>query len=79
MEMPRVSRKVNEFRDVLEEEAGTVAAQIVIGVAYFWPALLFLEGRRGPQATEFSRLKGEFEAMEQATIQNNCSTNIQNG
>ena len=77
MEMHRISSRVNQLRGVLKEEADNDAAQMGIGLVLFWPALFFLEGGDGPQAAEFSRLKGEFEAMEQAAIQKNCSINIQ--
>ena len=68
MEMNRVSRKVNELRGDLKEEADNDSAQMAIGLIIFWPALFFLEGGDGADATEFSRLKGEFEALESISI-----------
>ena len=69
LEMNRVSGKVNELRGDLKEEADNDAAQMAIGLVIFWPALFFLEGGDGADAQEFSRLKGEFEALEQMSIQ----------
>lgn len=43
------------------------------GIILFWPALFFLEGGDGPQAAEYSRLKGEREALQQALVQKKCS------
>ena len=77
MEMNRVSRKVNELRGDLKEEADTDSAQMAIGLIIFWPALFFLEGGDGADAAEFSRLKGEFEALEQMSIQKSCGIQIQ--
>lgn len=43
-----------------------------IGLAVFWPALLFLEGGDGPEATEYAQLKGEYEALRQNSVQKRC-------
>jgi len=77
MEMNRVSRKVNELRGDLKEEADNDSAQMAIGLIIFWPALFFLEGGDGGDATEFSRLKGEFEALESISIQKSCGIQVQ--
>ena len=77
MEMNRVSRKVNELKDDLKEEADNDSAQMAIGLIIFWPALFFLEGGDGADATEFSRLKGEFEALESISIQKSCGIQVQ--
>ena len=77
MEMQRVSRKVAELRGTLDKEASNDAAQMGIGLILFWPALFFLEGGDGVQAAQYSRLKGEFEALEQVAIQKNCSIKVQ--
>jgi hypothetical protein len=42
-----------------------------VAVVVFWPALFALEGD-GQTAAELSRLKGELEAVEKASIQKNC-------
>ena len=77
MEMNRVSRKVNELRGDLKEEADNDSAQMAIGLIIFWPVLFFLEGGDGADAAEFSRLKGEFEALEQMSIQKSCGIQVQ--
>ena len=77
MEMNRVSRKVNELRGDLKEEADNDSAQMAIGLIIFWPALFFLEGGDGADAAEFSRLKGEFEALEQVSIQKSCGIQVE--
>ncbi len=41
-----------------------------------WPAAFFVKGD-GPAAAELARLKGEFEAIEQASIQKNCGLKFQ--
>jgi hypothetical protein len=44
------------------------AATIVV----FWPAAFFIKGD-GATAAELGRLKGEFEALEKAAIEQRCS------
>ena len=47
-----------------------------IGLILFWPALFFLEGGDGVNASQYSHLKGEFEALEQVAIQKDCGIKI---
>ena len=42
-----------------------------VGVVLFWPVLLFNEGD-GQKATELASLKGQMNAIQQASIQKNC-------
>jgi hypothetical protein len=76
MEMQRVSRKVAELRGTLDKDASNDAAQMGIGLILFWPALFFLEGGDGVNASQYSHLKGEFEALEQVAIQKDCGIKI---
>jgi hypothetical protein len=45
-------------------------------IVLFWPAAFFVKGD-GQTAAELGRLKGEFEAIEQASIQKNCGLRFQ--
>lgn len=73
MEMDRVNRRATELQTSLKKTADDDGAQMAIGVILFWPALFFLEGGDGPQAAEYSRIKGEKDAVEIAAIQKDCS------
>ena len=75
-ELQRVSRKATELYGNLSETANRDAAQMGVGLVLFWPALFFLEGGDGPEAAEYSRLKGERDALEQAAVQNQCDPSI---
>ena len=77
MEMQRVSRKVAELRGTLDKDASNDEVVMGIGLILFWPALFFLEGGDGAQEAQYSRLKGEFEALEQVAIQKNCNIKVQ--
>lgn len=75
-ELQRVTRRTTELYGSLDQMASRDAAQMGVGLVLFWPALLFLEGGDGPEAAEYSRLKGERDALEQAAIQNKCDPAI---
>ena len=42
-----------------------------VGVVLFWPVLLFNEGD-GSKANEVASLKGQMQAIQQASVQKNC-------
>jgi len=71
MEMQRVGRRVNEVAGVQDSEATKDSVAMGVGLVLFWPALFFMIGK--DQEQELSRLKGEFEALEQAAIQKECN------
>ena len=47
------------------------AVATTVGVVLFWPALFFINGD-GPKAAELGRMKGEMDAIEQASISKKC-------
>jgi len=71
MEITRVSRRVNEISGVQDSQATKDAVALGVGLVIFWPALFFMIGK--DQKEEIARLKGEFEALEQAAIEKECS------
>ena len=56
----------------LKEEADADEWQMGVGMLLFWPSLFFLEGGDSPEAAEYSRLKGEVDALNEASIQKSC-------
>lgn len=70
-EISRVGRKMSEVAGVQDKTASNDAAAMGIGMVLFWPALFFIDNT--DQRVELGRLKGEFDALEQAAIQKNCS------
>ncbi|MGH9425353.1 MAG: hypothetical protein ACRD2L_03485 [Terriglobia bacterium] len=44
---------------------------MAVGLILFWPTLFFIDGT-GPEAQEYGRLKGEYEALEKVSIQKEC-------
>ncbi|WP_267427370.1 hypothetical protein [Methylobacterium sp. GC_Met_2] len=47
-----------------------------VGAVVFWPALFFIDGDNA-QTAELARLKGEMEAVEQASVQKSCGIQFQ--
>lgn len=72
MEMDYVSNRTTTLYTNLNKKASDDSAQMAVGMIIFWPALFFLEGGDGPEAAEYSTLKGEFEALRQAAIKKKC-------
>lgn len=72
MEMDYVGQRTTELYHRLEKERNADNWQMGIGLIVFWPALFFLEGGDGPEATEYAQLKGEFEALRENSVSKSC-------
>jgi len=70
-EMMRVSRKVQEVAGIQQSEATKDTVALTAGLILFWPALFFMMGT--DKKDEIARLKGEYEAIETASIRNDCA------
>ncbi len=70
-----MSRRASEVAGVQDSNRTTDAWVTGAAIVLFWPAAFFVKGD-GPTAAELARLKGEFEAIEQASIQKNCNMRI---
>jgi hypothetical protein len=70
-EAERVSRRAAEIAGVQDSKATSDAVMTGVGLVLFWPSLFFIKGD-GQTAAELGRLKGEFEALEKASIEKNC-------
>lgn len=77
-EASRVSARAAQAAGEQDGKATKDAVVTTVGAVVFWPALLFVSGD-GAKAAEVSRLKGEMEAIEQASIKNRCGINFQRG
>lgn len=71
-EIIRVNTQVNQMAGKLDDNRETDKAVTAAGIILFWPALFFLGGTKEEEA-EFARLKGEFKALEQVSIQKDCA------
>ena len=72
MEMDYISARTNRLYQNLKKERNADNLQMTAGLLVFWPALFFLEGGDGPEATEYAQLKGEHEALRQQSVSKKC-------
>lgn len=71
-ETARVHARVSEMAGSIDSKAASDKVMTGVGVVLFWPALFFLGGDKQKQA-EYSRLKGEFEAIQQQAVLKKCA------
>lgn len=72
IEMDYVGQRTTKLYQRLKKERNADNWQMGIGLVLFWPSLFFLEGGDGPEAAEYSQLKGEFEALRVTSTQKKC-------
>lgn len=75
-ELMSISRRIATVAGTVDKQASGDTMQATIGLVVFWPALFLLDGDT-PQAAEYARLKGEFEALESMARQKECGIEIQ--
>lgn len=71
-EMDHVNRKTTQLYMQLKKESDADNAQMAAGLVLFWAALFFLEGGDGPQAAEYTNMKGDSEALRVAALSKKC-------
>ena len=75
-EMAHIGRRTSELYNSLKKEANNDSVQMGVGLLLFWPTLFFLEGGDGPEAAEYARLKGEYEALRKIAVQRKLDPTI---
>ncbi len=74
-ELQRVSTRAQQVAYDVNQNASGDTAAMAAGLILFWPALFFIDGDT-PQSQEYARMKGEFDALEQAAIQKDCGLKV---
>ena len=69
--MDYIGERTNRLYSQLKKEANNDVWQVGAGI-FIWPVFLALEGGDGPNATEYSQLKGEYEALRHTMISKKC-------
>jgi hypothetical protein len=70
-ETARIQNRLTQVGGSLDKAAENDKGITAAGIIIFWPALFFLGGTKQQEA-EYGRLKGEYEAIQQAAIQKKC-------
>ena len=71
-EVLRIQGRVNQLSGRLDEASSNDKLIIGVGAVFFWPALFALGGTK-QQENDLARLKGEYDAIQQAAIMRKCS------
>ena len=71
-ELMRVAGKVRSLTGKLDKNSENDATATGVALILFWPAVFFLGGTKEEEA-QYARLKGEYDALEQASILKKCS------
>lgn len=75
-EASRLSVRAAEVTGAQSSKASGDAVAMGVGLVLFWPSLFFIKGD-GTTAGEVARLKGEMDAVEQASIAKKCGIKFQ--
>jgi hypothetical protein len=70
-ETQRIQSRVNELGGRLDQAAANDKAIAGVSAILFWPALFALGGTKQQEA-EYSRLKGEYDAVQQGAVIKKC-------
>lgn len=70
-EAARIQSRVSQLGGRLDEAASNDKAIAGVGMILFWPALFALGGTKQQEA-EYARLKGEYDAIQQSSINKKC-------
>lgn len=71
LEAQRISARVAQVSGTQDQKATNDAIVTGVAIVVFWPAAFFVSGN-DQNAAELGRLKGEFETIEQVSIQKRC-------
>ncbi|MCW5694073.1 MAG: hypothetical protein KIT48_17080 [Pseudolabrys sp.] len=75
-EAQRVSARAAQSSGVQDQKATNDKVAMGVGLVIFWPALLFTKGN-DENTAELARLKGQMDAIEQASIKKRCGITFQ--
>ena len=78
MEMDYVGNETTKLYTQLKKKSSNDDTQMAVGMILFWPTLFFLEGGDGPAASQYSQMKGEFEALRKASTMKKCMNGFAN-
>ena len=75
-EAQRVSGRAAQAAGTQDQKASNDKVAMGVGLIIFWPALLFTKGN-DENTAELARLKGQMDAIEQASIKKRCGITFQ--
>jgi hypothetical protein len=70
-EATRLSNRASELAGVQKKKATSDAVAMGVGLVLFWPAMFMIKGN-DEKTAELARVRGEMEAIQQASVAKNC-------
>ena len=67
----RIQAHAQQLARRLDKKAENDKAIVAVSAVLFWPAIFFIGGTKEQEA-EYGRLKGEYDAVQKATIEKSC-------
>ncbi|SOH92609.1 hypothetical protein SAMN06273572_101457 [Monaibacterium marinum] len=67
----RIASRLNHLTGEQDDRASSDAVATGVAIILFWPAAFFIEG--DDLAPEIAQLKGQFDAIDQAAVRNDCT------
>jgi hypothetical protein len=77
-EASRVSARAAQSAGIQDQKASNDAVAMTVGLIIVWPALFFIKGN-DENTAELARLRGQMDAIEQASIRKRCGITFQRG
>jgi hypothetical protein len=74
-ETARIQGRVTQLGGRLDEASRNDKTIGVVGAIIFWPALFALGGTKAQEA-EYASLKGQYDAVQQASIEKKCTAAV---
>lgn len=74
----RIASRLNQLGVDVDKQAKQDKWAMGVGLVLFWPALFMVDGDKGAQS-EYARLKGEYEAIQQAASLKDCVAGSSSG
>lgn len=72
LEQANVESRTNVLYHSLKKRNTNDKVMMGVGLLVAWPALLFMKGNNGAQNVEYAQLKGDYEALRNASVARKC-------
>lgn len=70
--MSHRSQRIANMHAQMSDEASDDAVAVGVSAVLFWPAAFFASGGNEAQVSEYKRLLGEYEALEEQSVLKDC-------
>ena len=75
LEGASIESRVNSLYASLDNASSKDKRNTAIGAILFWPTLFFIDGD-SPEGSEYSQLKGDYQALRTVAVQKKCELEL---